>query len=55
MIKLELNEQEVQIIGAGLGKLPFETVASLIGNLNKQIADQQPKPTTQEVKGKKNA
>lgn len=43
MIKLELTEQEVNILGAGLGKLPFETVAGLIQKLNQQIADQQPK------------
>lgn len=53
MIKLELNEQEVQIIGAGLGKLPFESVAVLMNKLNQQIADQQPK-VTPDVKGKKN-
>lgn len=53
MIKLELNEQEVQIIGAGLGKLPFESVAVLVNKLNQQIADQQPKPTTTMIQPKK--
>lgn len=50
MIKLELTEQEVQIVGMGLGKLPFENVAALVNKLNQQIVDQQPKPTMTQPK-----
>ena len=40
---LTLTEQEIAIVGAGLGKLPFEAVAPLIQRLNQQIAEQAPK------------
>jgi hypothetical protein len=42
-IKLELTEQDIQILSAALGKLPYEVVVPLINKLNTQIAEQQVK------------
>lgn len=39
-MKLEVTEQEVQVIGAGLMKLPFEVAAPLLEKLQKQVNDQ---------------
>jgi hypothetical protein len=40
MLKLELNLDEVNIILAGLGKLPFESVFRLVKNLEEQLGPQ---------------
>lgn len=39
--KIEITEQQLQILSSALGKLPFEVVAPLISELQKQINDQQ--------------
>jgi len=36
--KIELTAAELQTVGAGLGKLPFEQVAPIINKLNEQLA-----------------
>lgn len=43
MLKFELSEQMVNIIGAALQKAPYEVVAPVIAELQKQINAQQPK------------
>lgn len=35
-----ISENQVNVIGAALGKLPFEVSAPIIGNLQQQIAGQ---------------
>jgi hypothetical protein len=40
-IKLELTEQDIQILSAALGEIPFKLAAPLVDKLNKQIAEQQ--------------
>jgi hypothetical protein len=37
---LTVTENELQIIGAGLGKLAYESVAVLINKLNLQVREQ---------------
>jgi hypothetical protein len=37
---LTVTENELQIIGAGLGKLAYESVAVLINKLNTQVKEQ---------------
>ena len=39
--KIELTEQDLQILSVSLGKLPYEVVAPLIVKINQQIAEQQ--------------
>ena len=39
--KLELTEQDIQVLSVSLGKLPYEVVAPLIFKINQQIAEQQ--------------
>lgn len=39
--KLELTEQDLKVLDASLGKLPYEVVASLMIKLNNQIIEQQ--------------
>lgn len=46
--KITLTEQDLQVLSASLGKLPYEVVAPLIDKLNKQIAEQQVKTDKQE-------
>lgn len=41
MIKLELTEQMINIIGKALGSQPYELVAPVITELQKQINEQQ--------------
>ncbi len=41
MIKLELTEQDLQILSAALGEIPFKIAAPLVDKLNKQITEQQ--------------
>ena len=43
LIKLELTEQDLQILSAALGEIPFKIAAPLVDKLNKQIAEQQVK------------
>ena len=38
-----LQPQDLEILSAALGKLPYEVVAQLINKLNTQIAEQQVK------------
>src|SRR5512139_1958585 len=40
-MKFELSEQHVAIIGAALGKAPYDQVAPVIAELQKQINEQQ--------------
>lgn len=37
---LELDEQDLQVVGAGLSELAYKTSASVINKINKQIQDQ---------------
>lgn len=39
-VKLQVTMDEAKMIFRALGKLPFEEVYELIGDLNKQINDQ---------------
>jgi hypothetical protein len=41
MVKLELSEQMIQVIGEALGNAPFKTSAPVIAELQKQINAQQ--------------
>lgn len=38
---IKLKDQDLQILSAALGKLPYEVVASLINKLNNQVTEQQ--------------
>lgn len=39
--KIMLTEQDLQILSAALGEIPFKIAAPLVEKLNKQIAEQQ--------------
>jgi hypothetical protein len=39
-IKLELTQDQIDLIGAGLSELPFKLVSSLMQELQKQIMPQ---------------
>jgi hypothetical protein len=41
MLKLELSEQMISVIGKALGAQPFDVVAPVIAELQKQISAQQ--------------
>jgi hypothetical protein len=41
MLKFELSEQALAIIGKALGAQPYDAVASVIAELQKQINEQQ--------------
>jgi hypothetical protein len=41
MIKLELTEQMVQVIGEALGNAPFKTSAPVVAELQRQISAQE--------------
>lgn len=43
IFKLELNEQQIAILGQIIGKAPYEVAAPLITEMQKQIDAQQPK------------
>jgi hypothetical protein len=43
MIKLELSEQMVAIVGEALGNVPFKIAAPVIAEIQKQIEAQRPK------------
>ena len=40
---IKLTEQDLQILSAALGEIPFKIAAPLVDKLNKQIAEQQTK------------
>ncbi len=40
MLELKLTVEEINLIGAALGKLPFETVEAIILKLRTQIQEQ---------------
>ena len=45
--ELKLTQQEMQIVGAALGKLPYEVVAPVVKSINDQLASasaSQPNP-----------
>lgn len=39
--KIELTEQDLQILSAALGEMPFKIAAPFTEKINKQIAEQQ--------------
>ena len=39
--KIELTEQDLQILSAALGEIPFKIAAPFVEKINKQIAEQQ--------------
>ena len=39
--KIELTEQDLQILSAALGEIAFKIAAPLVDKLNKQITEQQ--------------
>lgn len=41
MFKIELTEQDLQILSAALGEIPFKIAAPLVDKINQQIAEQQ--------------
>jgi hypothetical protein len=46
MLKFELSQDMVAVIGRALGAQPFDTVAPVIAELQKQITAQQPPPAS---------
>lgn len=52
-ITLKVTNEDVNMIGKGLGKLPFDDVASLIQKLRNQIVEQQAKQEAPKVEEKK--
>lgn len=40
VFKLELSEQAIQVVGAGLSELPYKHSATVINEINKQIQAQ---------------
>lgn len=41
IFKIELTEQDLQVLNIALGEIPFKIAAPLVDKLNKQIAEQQ--------------
>ena len=39
--KIELTEQDLQVLNMGIGEIPFKLAAPLVDKLNQQIAEQQ--------------
>ena len=39
--KIELTEQDLQVLNMAIGEIPFKLAAPLVDKLNKQIAEQQ--------------
>lgn len=39
--KIELTEQDLQVLNMAIGEIPFKIAAPLVDKLNKQIAEQQ--------------
>ena len=40
-MKLELTQEQLQIIGAALSELPYRLAAPVIAEINRQIAEQE--------------
>lgn len=40
MITLNLTEEELKLIGAALGELPYRAVVQIVANITKQVSDQ---------------
>ena len=51
MLKFELTEQQVAVIGKALGAQPYDLAAPVIAELQKQIAAQQKPKEAGELKG----
>ena len=51
MLKFELTEQQVAVIGKALGAQPYDLAAPVIAELQKQIAAQQKPKEPGELKG----
>lgn len=43
MITLKFSEEELKVIGAALGQLPYKVVADIISNIQAQVNEQQQK------------
>ena len=43
-MKLELTQEQLQIIGAALAELPYRISAPLIAEIERQIVEQQKQP-----------
>lgn len=50
-LKFEFTVEEANIIMASLVKMPFESVAQLIGNFQQQVQPQLPQNNSQTVPG----
>lgn len=50
--EFKVNESELQVIAYALGKLPFETVANVIANIQAQVTEQQESKESGEDNGK---
>lgn len=51
MLKFELSQQAIEVIGHALGRMPYDTVCTVIAELQRQINEQQkpvPKPEQKE-------
>lgn len=40
-MKLELTQEQLQIIGAALSEMPYRVAAPMIAEINRQIAEQE--------------
>ena len=52
LYEFKVNESELQVIAFALGKLPFETVANVIANIQAQVTEQQESKDSSEDYGK---
>ena len=52
-VTLKVTNDDVNVIGRALGKLPFDEVAGLVQKLRSQIVEQQPKQAPVAPEGKK--
>lgn len=43
MTTLKFTDEELKIIGAALGQLPYHAVAGIIANIQRQVTENQPK------------
>ncbi|MGL3999862.1 hypothetical protein ACR3LR_08585 [Pantoea eucalypti] len=48
MIKLELSELELQVVGAALKQMPYHMVAAIIENIGNQVSAQQKSNSSEE-------
>jgi hypothetical protein len=51
-VKLDITRAELQVIGHGIMKLPYETAAPLLIELQKQLEAQTPRPEAQALAAK---